>query len=460
MKANLLRQKTQRHWKKFTQGSVNRQIFGAAMTIALSSILVKAGGVIKELIVAWRFGTRDDLDAFLIALVIPSFLLTVISGSFSVVLMPHYIDVRERQGDRAAQKLFASATVLGILLMIGVTIAMVAAAPLYLPWLASGFSTSKLALTQEILRSLTPIVLLAGIANIWGAMLQAKERFVLTAFTPLLTSFSSVLLMLGFQGWGIFSLAMGLVLGFVLEAGVLAIALTRHRISVIPRWSGWTPDLSTMMMQYFPVVMGSFLMGSALLVDQAMAAMLLPGSVAALGYGNRVIALPLGLATTALSTAVLPYFSKMVARQDWNGIQHTLNRYLMGIAIVSLPLLLIFTFGSEPIIRMLFQRGSFVDRDTQLVAQIQATFALQIPFYIGALFLVRLISALQINQVLAWGSSLNLIVNITLNYFFSQWMGITGIALSTTCVYATSFIFLLFCVKRHLRQYSSSLHLD
>jgi putative peptidoglycan lipid II flippase len=454
MKANLFRQKTQHQWKKFTQGSVNRQIFGAAMTIALSTILVKAGGVVKELIVAWRFGTRDDLDAFLIALVIPSFLLTVVSGSFSVVLMPHYIEVRESQGDRAAQKLFSSAMGLGIVLMISVTIAMVVTAPWYLPWLASGFSVSKLALTEQILRSLTPIVLLAGIANIWGALLQANERFVLTSFVPLLTSVASILLILGFQGWGIFSLAMGLVLGFVLEAGVLAIALVQQRISIFPRWYGMTPALKTMIHQYFPVVMGSFLMGSSLLVDQAMAAMLLPGSVAALGYGNRVIALPLGLATTALSTAVLPYFSKMVARQDWVGIQHTLNRYLMGIAIVSLPLLLIFTVGSEPIIRMLFQRGSFVDRDTQLVAQIQSAFALQIPFYVGALFLVRLISALRINQVLVWGSSLNLIVNITLNYVFSQWMGITGIALSTTCVYVTSFIFLFCCVKHHLKQYS------
>lgn len=454
MKAPLLRSVTfTRLWDKFTQGSVNRQIFGAALTIAIASVLVKAGGVAKELVVAWRFGTQDDLDAFLIALVIPSFLLTVISGSFSVALMPQYIEVREQQGDRAAQKLFSSAVVLGIVAMTIVTIMMVIATPLYLPWIASGFHPSKLALTTRLLHTLAPIVIIQGLINLWGAMLQARERFILTSFTPLITSVATVFLLMGYEGWGVFALAIGLVVGFALEAGVLAIALLRCKISIVPRWYGMTPALRSVTQQYFPIILGSLLMGSALLVDQAMAAMLMPGSVAALGYGNRVIALPLGLATTALSTAVLPYFSKMVARGDWKGLRHTLNRYLIGIAIASIPLLLLFTLGSEPIIQVLFQRGSFGDRDRQLVAQIQAAFALQIPFYIGALFLVRLISALRINQVLIWGSGINLTVNIVLNYFFSQWMGITGIALSTTCVYLTSFLFLYTCVHQHLKRH-------
>jgi putative peptidoglycan lipid II flippase len=56
-------------------------------------------------------------------------------------------------------------------------------------------------------------------------------------------------------------------------------------------------------------------MSSTLIVDQSMAAMLSPGSLSALNYGTKVTALPMGLATTALSTAWFHFF-KMVVHED------------------------------------------------------------------------------------------------------------------------------------------------
>ena len=74
-----------------------------------------------------------------------------------------------------------------------------------------------------------------------------------------------------------------------------------------------TDELRAVIGQYAPMVTGAFLMGGTVLVDQAMAAMLEPGSVAALNYANRVVAMIRGIDAKALGTAVLPYFSRMVA---------------------------------------------------------------------------------------------------------------------------------------------------
>ncbi len=51
-------------WKKLTSGSNNRKIFGAAITVGMGTLFVKIAAMSKELIVAWRFGTQDELDAF------------------------------------------------------------------------------------------------------------------------------------------------------------------------------------------------------------------------------------------------------------------------------------------------------------------------------------------------------------------------------------------------------------
>ena len=441
-------------WQNLTKGSINRQIFAATVTIALFTGFVKFASVGKELVIAWRFGTGNQLDAYVMALVIPSFIINVVAASFKSALIPEYIKVREQQGQPAAQQLFSGAIVWALVLLIITTLAMAIAAPLYLPLLASGFSSEKLQLSIRLLWLVSPAIVFAGLINIWGGVLNAGERFALAAFSPTLMPIATVILLIAFPSWQIYALAGGLISGSCLEMIVLGIALHKQKVSILPKWSKYDANLRQFARQYLPVITGSFLMCSTNLVDQSMAAMLDSGSVAALAYASRIIFLPLSLATLALGTAVIPYFSKTIAQKDWSKIKHTFNYYLRLIFITTVPLTIIFILGSKLIIQLLFERGSFTAEDTQLVSQIQICYALQIPFYISAIFVVRLINSLGINHFLAWGSAINLLVNIGANYAFVQWIGVKGIALSTSCVYLISFIFLYTLTKKHLQKTS------
>ena len=294
------------------------------------------------------------------------------------------------------------------------------------------------------------MIVITGVNTVWGAVLNAGERFALVALAPILTPTVTIILLLG-TNWGIFNLSMGMVLGQLVEMIIVGRALQRQGISLIPIWHGFDDSLKKVAGQYLPTMAGGFLMCSSSLVDRSMAAMLPAGSVAALGYGEKIITLPIVIATTALSAAVIPYFSQMVARDDWQGIRRSLKSYLGLIFVFSVPLAGLIALGSEQIVRLLLQRGSFTPENTHLVAQIQACFALQIPFYIAGVFTVRLHSAMRNNKIMMWGSGVNLIINISLNYLFMQQLGIVGIALSTSCVYICSLAFLLFFLLRNLK---------
>jgi len=448
-------QKITSFWRKVTSGSVNRQILGAVLTVAILTAFVKLVGTVKELVIAWKFGTGDHLDAFYIGLLIPEFVLNVVAGSFNTALIPTYIRVREQEGVTASQRLFSSATLwsLGVL---GITTCLiVGAAPFYLPRLASGFSPEKLDLTFKLLCVASPIIMLTGVVTIWSAVLNAGERFALAALTPMLTPLLTIVLLEKAQSWGVFALMGGLVGGAILEIIFLGIALRRQGISLRPRWYGFDQHLRQVANQYMPMIAGSFLMCSTGLVDQAMAATLPSGSVSALNYGNRVTALPITLITTALSTAVIPYFSKMIAKDDWVGLRSTLNKAIKIISMIAIPGALILIVFSENIIQLLFQRGSFTASDTELVAKIQLCYALQIPLRGPGTLVGRLISTARANQILMWGSAGNLIINITLDYWFMNWLGVAGIALSTTCVYLFSCLFLYFSANRIIDKHTS-----
>ena len=134
----------------------------------------------------------------------------------------------------------------------------------------------------------------------------------------------------------------------------------------------------------------------------------------------------------------------MVADREWKDIRSTIKFYLKLILAIGIPTALLIFGVSENIIQIVFQRGSFTPQDTVAVAPVQALFALQIPFYVASIVVVRLISSMRANHILMWGAAINLIVNVILNIVFIKLMGLKGIALSTACVYLISFVFLFF----------------
>jgi len=86
------------------------------------------------------------------------------------------------------------------------------------------------------------------------------------------------------------------------------------------------------------------------------------------------------------------------------------------------------------------------------VASCLAALALQIPFYTGVILLMRLALALKLSAAIAVISCANLLLDLGLNAWLASFMGVTGIALATSIVYACSFFLLLAVTRRRLRR--------
>ena len=442
-------------WRRFTTGSTNRQVFRAAVTIAALTSVAKLASVAKELLVARRFGTGATIEAFLVAVLIPMLAINVISNSFSIALIPTYINVREKEGREAAQRLLSGVTVWSVLLLALAIAFVLGSARLYLPWIASGFNQKKLDLTFQLLWVVSPIIVLSGIANIWGAVLNAGERFALVALAPIITPSVTLMVLFTFR-YSIFALPAGMVIGAGFEMVLLGVALKLRGISLRPRWHGLNSDLRQVAGQFGPRVGANLLRSGSTVVDRSLAATLPGGSVAALNYGNRVSITLLSVAGAALGSAITPYYSKMVTHRDWAGVRRTLKHYLLLLIVVSIPVVVILYFSAVPFVRILFQRGSFRAHDTNLVAQVHALYALQIPFYLGNVLLSRLLSSLLATKITMWAAGINLALNIVLDVLFIRVMGVSGIALATSCASMVTFGFVFYHAIRILRTRAAS----
>ena len=107
---------------------------------------------------------------------------------------------------------------------------------------------------------------------------------------------------------------------------------------------------------------------------------------------------------------------------------------------------------SKPLVATFFQAGAFTAQDAHLVARVQSLLFLQLPFYAVGNLYVHAICSLRRNQILMWGTTIAISVNILLNLIFMKILGLPGIALSTSGVYLVNMFYVRFMLMRTLRE--------
>ena len=433
--------------------SVNRSILRAAVAVAAAGVAVKLVATFKEIAVASVYGRSDAMDAFLAAALIPSLLVNLISESMSQALVPTLVRVREQEGARRAQQLLAG-SMLWMCLLLGVASAVMALlAHGFFPLIASHFPPAKLELAIHLFYGLLPIVLITGIATNCTAVLNTLDRFVLPALAPMAISVSVLVGALLFGSrFGIWAMVWATLAGSLLHAGIVFGMMEARGYPFRLRWYGMTEATREVAGQYGPVLLSGVVSSGGLLVDQSMAAMLPSGSVSALVYANRFVSVVITLLAGAVSAAIVPYLSRMIAYRDWAGCRHILRTWVRLTALVSIPVAVALIANARPLVRIAFQHGQFGPHDTAIVASVLAMYAIQIPFFITSRVHYRFVVAMRRTDLILYCGMLNLGLDIVLNLALMRWFGVAGIALATSLWNVTTFFYLWYWSRKLLKR--------
>jgi putative peptidoglycan lipid II flippase len=432
--------------------SMNRRIFQAAGSVLVAGAVVKIAATGKEFLLAGIYGRSDAIDAFLAALLIPNLLVNLIGESMNQALVPTLIRVRIREGHERAQQLLSSSTVWMCTLLIAASLVMAALARVIFPLIASGFAPGKLDLSIHLFYALLPVVLLAGIATNCTAVLNSVDRFAAPALAQLAVPIAIVAGAVLLHGrYGIWAVVYATLVGAVVHAAFVGSLMSKRGYRFALTWYGSNQATQEVAGQYGPVLLSSLVASGGLLVDQAMAAMLPTGSVSALVFGNRFVSVVVTLMAGALSSALTPFFSTMVAKRDWEGCRRTLRTWSLAMAAISAPVAALLIVGAQPLVRLTLQHGAFGPSDTAVVKSVLAMYAIQIPFFVVSRVSYRLILAMRRTDVILYCGLLNLALDIVLNLVLMRWFGIAGIALATSLWSISTLAFLWYWATNLLR---------
>lgn len=416
--------------------SLHRRTLFTTGAVGLITALVMGLAIGRDLLVAFRFGRSDIADAFFIALLLPGIAVQVGAVAMSSAAVPQLIRIRQTRGEAAARRFAETVLALGAAEFVVIIAVLAVASPAVLHLLAPNFAPAKQDLTLWMYLVLLPLILLQGLSTLLSGFVNAGHRFFVAAAAPALRPLVVILLLLSLHAVaGEYLLTFGLLAGAVIETAILAATARARGLPVIPRWHGLDEATGRMLRQYGPIALSLVVACSAQLVDQAMAASLDPGSVAAIAYGGKLTGALIGLTAIPLGTVLFPHLAVQAGQQDWPAMRQTLRSWILLILVATVPLVLLCAAYSTPIVRLLFARGAFGAADTATVAAVQAAFILQVPFYLAGILLVRALTALDRGSDVLKIAVVNFACNLAGNLILMRLFGLVGIAVSTSLVY-------------------------
>ncbi len=427
----------------------HQRVFTNAALVGVLTTLAKLAGAAKVVVTARYFGAGDQLDAFVIAFLLPAFFTDIVAGSFGSSFVPAFIRVRSDQGEAAA-RLFARtglALVLGAMLAVSVLLA--AGGRWLLPLLGSSFSADKLRMTTSLFLALILWLPMSACIAAWRGVLNAHNAFALAAAAPLATPLATIaFLYAAADRWDVYTLCWGTLAGVAVETLLLAWGVRRLGIPILPAWRGWTPEMSAIRGQYVPLLAGSMFAALCPLIDQGVAGSLGSGSVSDLAYGTKLASVLAAISATAIATAVLPEFSRLAARQDWSHLRHTVRVHSAVITFLAVPGAAAMIWLSAPIVRTFFEGGAFDASATRVVTGVQQFALLQVPFAILFVVAGRLAVALSATALMIRASLITLAATTVGDLVLARAMGIAGIPLAGALSHALALVSLVYLLYR------------
>lgn len=414
-------------------GSSVRAIGATAAILAAVAALGQAFVVLREVYVAAEAGTSADIDALLVALVVPTIAVSLLSSSTQAALVPALIDLHARRGREAGRRLAGAilAGVLGVGLLAALLIGLYVDAAIAIT--GPGLSAASRQTAQSLVPILLPFVLLAPAASILAAACQVHGMFRTISASWVAGPVVALIVTIGW--WheaGVGALALATTADAAATLIVLAIPLAVRGLLPLPGRGVERGDVSRFARHAAPLAAGSSVLQLNLLTDRAVASLLSTGAVSALRYGERIVRTPITVFLPAWSTAFYPAIAQSVVDEDTSTMGRTASEALRYVIAAFMPVSIATIALAPLIVSFAYQRGAFDATATATTAGVVAGFAPLILLWLVHPILNGAHNARRRGGLLARMALLNAVSNTVLNVVFGSLLGVTGVALSTS----------------------------
>jgi putative peptidoglycan lipid II flippase len=428
---------------------------------SIATAFSRVAGLVREIFAASYFGISGAMSAFTIAFLVPNTVRSLFAdAAIQAAFVPVFTDELEHGRRREAFRLASTLIFLVIVVLGLITALFIVGAPLLMKLFAPGFEGEVFDLTVSLSRLLFPILVLLGVSGLVVGVLNSYDRFGVFAIAPFFWNVAIITVLVGLAPAfppedEIYAYAIGVLVGTVVQLAMLIYDLRNtpfgiRRALLAPFRASLSSslgdaDVRRVLLLMLPVTISLGLINVNLLVNSFFGSLISDPQVAeqapaGIDKAFRIYMLPQGIFSVAIATVLFPTLARFAARGAFDDLRSTMANGMRQIVLLLTPAAAAILVLSEPMVRLVYQRGEFDAAQTDLVAEALFWFAFSLPFNGLFLLLTRTFFSLQRPWIPTSIAGLNLAVTALFSALFYDPFGVGGIVAATAIATAASVI--------------------
>lgn len=423
----------------------------SAIGIMLITILSKVLGFGREVVLASAYGASMYSDVYLVALNIPNVIFESIALAISTTFIPLYFD-NDSIGGRSKSLEFTN-NIFNITIIISLILTIVGIVftePL-VKIFAIGFEDEKLKIAIEFTKILMLSMISIGLSSIIKSYLNAKDRFIMP----------TLMMSLPFNIIAIISIMLSTkTTPYLLAYGTLIAIFSKFIFQIPTAYKNgyeykFYLDFKDNSIKKLIWLVGPIFIGVAVnqintMVDRSLASTLAEGSISALNYANRLNTFVMGLVITSIGSVIYPLLSRLSSENSKVEFNEILVKSINSVVLLVIPISVGAIVLSKPIVSILFERGAFDQRASEMTAIALVFYAIGFIGFGLRDILGKVFYSLKDTKTPMINGIISMIINVLLNLILVKKMGHAGLAFATSISSLICIILLFISLKNKI----------
>lgn len=416
----------------------------SAAMIAVFTLMSKGFGFIREVMIAYKFGSGKETDTYFVAMTATVMIMGILGSAMNTSLIPIFTQIEESRGKEGKLKYLNN--ILNIVFFITLILAILAFifAPLTIKILAKGFQGEQFQLAVQLSRIGLPIIIFLGFTHVLSGYLQSSQIFGPHAIMGF--PYNAVFLIYLFFSTGnpdikilMFVSVIASSTQFLIQVPAIRHSGYRYSLNVNLK----DPYLNKAILLVFPILIGSAVQQINVIVDKTLASELVEGSISALSYAARTNDVIISVFIAAITTVVFPMLSKAFSERNIHEGVSILNQSVSIIFIITIPASIGLMILAQPIVTLFFQRGAFSESAALMTGDALLFYSFGLLGIAMRSMLNKVFYSLQDTRTPMINGGIAVLINIVLNLLLVDSMQHKGLALATSISSIVTSILLL-----------------
>ncbi len=410
----------------------------AVRTIGFMAVIIfcaKFMGLLREVLIASVYGQGYASDVLNTSTQIPLLFFDMTLGvAILSTFVPVFNKFLEREGaSRAMQFANSFMSIVTLLATVFAALGMIFAVPV-VRLMVPGYSPEKVCETAKLLRILFPSIIFTAAAYTSVGILQSFGEFNIPSIISVVSNLIMILYLIIFGNrFGLVGVIISMLIAWISQLIVQLPHLKRFGYKFSFRLNFRDEGILSAAKLAVPVLISSWVQPLCVVINMSFGSGLGDGAVSGLNWANKIYIIMVGVFAYAVTNFIFPKLSRLDAGEEKSQFSEVTRTSIGWTVCIIAYIGAMFIALSEPIIRVVFQRGEFTAENTELCANALFFYSMGMVGYAICEILNKSFYAIEDGKTPMFVSALGVLVNFAAAFVFVKAvrLGVGGLALAS-----------------------------